>query len=86
MAEFHRKVSVSHQTFFVPYGEEFYYFALAYEAFGMTESAIEYWQKYLMSGAHPEYQPRAKAHLDPLLAERRRKTLHIEAPWREIFH
>jgi tetratricopeptide (TPR) repeat protein len=86
MAEFHRRVTVLKQTFFVPYGEEFYYFALAYEAFGMTESAIEAWQKYLVSGAHPEYQPRAHAHLDPLLADRKRKSLHLETPWREIFH
>jgi tetratricopeptide (TPR) repeat protein len=86
MAEFHQRVTVQHRTFFVPQGEEYYYFALAYESFGMTESAIENWQKYITSGAHPEYQPRAHAHLDPLLADRKRKSLHIEAPWREIFH
>jgi tetratricopeptide (TPR) repeat protein len=86
MAEFHRRVSVLHQTFFVPYGEEFYYFALSAEAFGMTESAIDYWNKYLRSGAHPEYQPRARAHLEPLLLQRKRKNLHLETPWHEIFH
>ena len=85
MAEFHRKVNEG-STFFVPRGEEFYYFALAYEAFGDTEKAIDFWQRYIQSGAHPEYQPRAHAHLDPLLADRKRKALHIEPPWHEIFH
>jgi tetratricopeptide (TPR) repeat protein len=85
MAEFQHRVS-AHTTFYVPKGEEFYYFALTAEAFGMNESAIEYWQKYIYSGAHPEFQWRAKAHLEPLLAERKRKSLHIETPWHEIFH
>jgi tetratricopeptide (TPR) repeat protein len=85
MADFHRKVNEG-STFFVPRGEEFYYFALAYEAFGETDKAIDFWQKYIQSGAHPEYQPRAHAHLDPMLADKKRKALHIEPPWHEIFH
>ena len=40
MAEFHRRVA-EHVTFFVPEGEDAYDFALAYESFGMTDSAIE---------------------------------------------
>ena len=85
MDEFHDRVMTG-TTFFVPIGEEYYYFALAYEAFGKTEDAIEYWQKYIESGAHPEFQPRAHAHLDPLLAARKRKSIHIEPPWHELFH
>lgn len=79
MEEFHRRVSVLRLTFFVPYGEEFYYFALASEAFGETDNAIDYWQKYLASNAHPEYQPRARTHLGGLLAGRKRGTPHREA-------
>ena len=86
MEEFHERVS-NGTTFFVPRGEEYYYFALAYEAFGKTEDAIEYWQKYIDSGAHPEFQPRARAHLDPLLAAKKRRNLHIEPPWhRRLLH
>lgn len=69
MEEFHRRVSILHLTFFVPRGEEYYYFALASEAFGDTANAIDYWQKYLISNAHPEFQPRARSHLEVLLAK-----------------
>lgn len=65
LRQFHESV-MKGGTFFVPRGEEYYYFALAHEAFGETDAAIEYWQKYIQSGAHPEFQPRAKAHLAAL--------------------
>ena len=81
--EFEKRVQTG-RTFFVPAGEEYYYFALIYESFGRTEAAIEFWQKYIQSGAHPEFQPRAKAHLDPLLADKRRKILKLEPPWHEL--
>src|SRR3569832_1317896 len=86
MAEFHRRVA-EHITFFVPEGEEAYYFALAYESFGMTDSAIEYWKKFLVSKAavvHPQFKQRAREHLDPLLHERTRKAIHLETPWRDL--
>lgn len=86
MAEFHRRVA-EHVTFFVPEGEETYYFALAYESFGMTDSAIEYWKKFIVSKAaavHPAFKQRAREHLDPLLHDRTRKTLHLETPWRDF--
>lgn len=79
LEEFHKRVSMLRLTFFVPYGEQFYYFALASEAFGETESAIDYWQRYIKSNAHPEYQPRARAHLEVLLAARKRKPPTREA-------
>jgi hypothetical protein len=69
------------RTFFVPRGEEYYYFALAHEAFDENEEAIEYWEKYIQSGAHPEFQPRAKAHLATLSAKRH--TIP-KAPWQEL--
>ncbi len=61
-ATFRRRVEEG-TTFFVPVGEQFYYFALAEEAFGHDASALRYWQAYLESGAHPQYQPRARAHI-----------------------
>jgi tetratricopeptide (TPR) repeat protein len=54
------------QIFFVPAGEENYYFALSSEAFGDETSAAEFWNRYLASGAHPQYQPRAREHLATL--------------------
>jgi len=83
MNEFSKRVG-SHITFFVPKGEENYYFALAYEAFGLNDSAIAYWKKFIDSGAHPEFQPRAKAHLAPLLRAQTRKSVNIETPWRDF--
>jgi tetratricopeptide (TPR) repeat protein len=72
-------------TFFVPEGEKYYYFALADEAFGFDEEAIDNWRKFIASGAHPEFQPRAKAHLDGLTSKKKRKALPIEPPWPEMF-
>jgi tetratricopeptide (TPR) repeat protein len=69
------------RTFFVPRGEEYYYFALAHEAFGRADDAIEYWNKFIASGAHAEFQPRARAHLDALHAQQRRRALPLEVPW-----
>ncbi|HEU0031369.1 MAG TPA: tetratricopeptide repeat protein [Kofleriaceae bacterium] len=59
-----------HQVFYVPDGEEYYYFALIEEAFGNIDAAIEHWKSFIKSGAHPQFQPRAKAHLDTLLSKR----------------
>jgi tetratricopeptide (TPR) repeat protein len=61
----------SRSTFFVPRGEVFYYFALAEEALGQLDEALDHWNKYIASGAHPQYQPRAREHVDALLARRR---------------
>lgn len=80
---FHRKV-IAGDTFFVPEGEKHYYFALSDEAFGLDEEAIDNWKKYIASGAHPEFRPRAKAHLDALLSKRKRKGVPFEPPWRGI--
>jgi tetratricopeptide (TPR) repeat protein len=53
-------------VFFVPAGEEFYYFALIDQAFGSYDTAYDYWQRYIKSGAHPEFQPRARVHIEEL--------------------
>ncbi len=72
-------------TFFVPEGEKYYYFALSDEAFGFDEEAIENWQKYIASGAHPEFRARATAHLDALSSRKKRRSVPIEPPWPELF-
>jgi len=69
--EYHRGA-----VFFVPAGEANYYFALASEAFGNYGAALEYWNRYLTSGAHPEFQPRAREHVDQL----HKKRVRAEAP------
>jgi tetratricopeptide (TPR) repeat protein len=61
----------SRNTFFVPRGEVFYYFALAEESLGLLDEALDHWNKYIASGAHPQYQPRAREHVDAMLAKRR---------------
>jgi tetratricopeptide (TPR) repeat protein len=76
--DFHTEVANGF-AFFVPKGEVYYYYALIAEAFGQSEDAIENWQLYIRSGAHPEFQPRAKQHLDALLAKRvKRAVPHLE--------
>jgi tetratricopeptide (TPR) repeat protein len=54
-------------VFFVPVGEVHYYLALIAEAFGQDDDAISGWQAFIASNAHPEFQPRARQHLDALL-------------------
>ena len=72
-------------TFFVPEGEKYYYFALSDEAFGFETEAIDNWQRFIRSGAHPEFQPRAKAHLDALNIKKKRRAIPIEPPWPDLF-
>ena len=83
--QFH--VNVIHgDTFFVPEGEKYYYFALSDEAFGLDDEAVENWKRYIDSGAHPQFQPRAKAHLEALLVKKKRKSnpVPFDPPWRGI--
>ncbi len=57
------------EIFYVPQGEEYYYLALVYEAWDRIPSAIEFWRQFIRSGAHPQFQSRAKQHLDALQAQ-----------------
>jgi tetratricopeptide (TPR) repeat protein len=57
------------EIFYVPKGEEFYYLALVYEAWDRIPNAIELWRQFIRSGAHPQFQGRAKQHLDALQAK-----------------
>jgi tetratricopeptide (TPR) repeat protein len=74
------KECVRRTVFFVPSGESAYYFALANEAFGNYGAALTLWNRYLASGAHPEYQPRAREHVEQL----RERHVHAEAPPPEL--
>jgi tetratricopeptide (TPR) repeat protein len=65
-----------HIVFYVPKGEENYYFALANEAFGNYGTALEFWNRYVASGAHPQFQPRAKEHIEQL----QKKHVRAEPP------
>jgi tetratricopeptide (TPR) repeat protein len=78
--DFHRNVTMG-RTFFVPEGEKYYYFALVDEALGRYEEAIEGWRRYLASGAHPEHHPRARANLDALVANQKRRPPPVLTPW-----
>ena len=68
---FRRSVDTN-QTFFVPLGEKYYYFALSEEAFGNNDAALGYWRMFVASGAHKQFQPRAKQHIDALVKKRAR--------------
>jgi tetratricopeptide (TPR) repeat protein len=69
-------------TFFVPAGEKYYYFALVDEALGSFDDAIVEWKLFIASKAHPQFQPRAKAHLDALLKKRKGKPpASTPLPW-----
>lgn len=56
-------------TFYVPDGEVFYYKGLVHESLGHDKEAVIAWKRYLESGAHPAFQPRARDHLDKLKAK-----------------
>jgi tetratricopeptide (TPR) repeat protein len=68
------KECVRHTVFFVPSGESAYYFALASEAAGNYGTALSLWIRYIASGAHSEFQPRAREHIEAL----RDKHVHPE--------
>src|SRR5262249_3319236 len=57
----------AHDIFYVPAGEEHYYFGLILETRGEIDEAIAEWRAFIASGAPPEFQPRAKAHIEALL-------------------
>jgi len=60
-------------TFFVPDGEVYYYLALVDEALGLYQQSIIHWDLYIRSGAHPQFQPRAKHNRDAIAAKIGRK-------------
>lgn len=53
-------------VFFVPKGEINYYHALGFDALGQPAMAIVYYQRFLRSGAHPRFAPRARENIKRL--------------------
>lgn len=74
------KECVRHSVFFVPSGESSYYLALANEAAGNLGVALTLWSRYIQSGAHPEFQGRAREHIEEL----HDKHVHPEQPPPEL--
>lgn len=54
--------------FFVPRGEASYYLGLVTELAGDDVVALEHFEAFIASGAHPRYQPRAHEHVAALRA------------------
>jgi tetratricopeptide (TPR) repeat protein len=54
-------------TFFVPFGEGYYYEALVLESWGYYDLALQMWRAFITSGAHPRYQARAREHVDAII-------------------
>jgi tetratricopeptide (TPR) repeat protein len=71
-----RRDYARHLIFYVPDGEANYYFALANEAFGNYGTALEFWNRYVASGAHPQFQSRAREHIEQLV----KKHVRAEPP------
>jgi tetratricopeptide (TPR) repeat protein len=61
----------SGDTFYVPAGEVFYYNALVQDALGNRTAAIELYDRFIQSDAHPQFAARAAANRDALLAKKR---------------
>jgi tetratricopeptide (TPR) repeat protein len=58
----------SGDTFYVPEGEVYYYRALINETFGNVEAAIDGYDRFIQSRAHPQFTPRAIANRNALRA------------------
>jgi tetratricopeptide (TPR) repeat protein len=57
--------------FYVPEGEVYYYRGLINDALGHSDAAIEAYNLFVSSRAHPQFAPRAIANRDALRAKRR---------------
>lgn len=55
-------------VFFVPRGEIYYYLGLGNESLGHRAKAVDYYKKFIASGAHPEFQDRARENIRALNA------------------
>jgi tetratricopeptide (TPR) repeat protein len=53
-------------VFFVPDGELDYYLGLGHDALGNPEQAMRHFERFLDSGAHPQFHERAREHLAQL--------------------
>jgi tetratricopeptide (TPR) repeat protein len=64
-----------HIVFFVPEGEAEYYLALGAEFSGDAVGAIEHYEAFIRSGAHPRYQQRARDNIARLKARPVRRSV-----------
>ncbi len=69
VVEWEMQVSAG-DVFYVPEGEVYYYRGLVNEAFGNYAAAIESYNRFIQSKAHPQFTPRATANRDALRAKR----------------
>ena len=46
----------------MPEGEKYYYFALIQQSLDLDASALEAWDRFLASGAYPQFADRARRH------------------------
>jgi tetratricopeptide (TPR) repeat protein len=53
-------------VFFVPDGEIDYYLGLGHDALGNHERALGHFERFVASGAHPQFQDRAREHVQAL--------------------
>jgi tetratricopeptide (TPR) repeat protein len=53
-------------VFFVPPGEVYYYDGLIHEVFDMPSEAIDRYRSFIRSGAHPQFQARARENIEDL--------------------
>jgi tetratricopeptide (TPR) repeat protein len=60
-------------TFYVPEGEAYCYLGLAYESLGYPKDAIKNYRAFVKSGAHPQYQARAKENIAALTPKKDEK-------------
>ncbi|MCX5743480.1 MAG: tetratricopeptide repeat protein [Proteobacteria bacterium] len=60
---------VTQRTFYVPSGEVYYYYGLLQEHLGHPDKALEWFKKFIKSGAHPQYQDAAMRHVAALTKE-----------------
>lgn len=70
----------AHRVFFVPEGEAEYYLAIGAEWSGDAVGAIEHYEAFIRSGAHPRYQARARANIARLRARPVRRVLVDRPP------
>lgn len=71
---------VKKNVFYVPEAEVYYYFGLMHEVLGNYDLAIDRFQKFIASGAHPEFQARARHNITVLKKKlkSRRGSLGVE--------
>lgn len=79
--------------FFVPEGEKDYYLGLGYEVLGDPARAALHYRRFIDSGAHPRYRPRAHENLraalerlakEPPRGARSGQGTRRSLPWQEI--